>query len=109
MRSGRPRRAGRQQFNRRRIATPQRDRGSNSRSFADADKLALVKKADQSGVNGAARCRRRDTATGMIFSQGVQIDIGRVEAGKLAAASVADGQDCCGCDARDGVVILQKM
>jgi len=45
----------------------------------------------------------------MIFSQGVQIDIGRVEAGKLAAASVADGQDCCGCDARDGVVILQKM
>jgi transposase-like protein len=69
-----------------------RDGRSNRRSFADAEKLAIVMEAEQPGVSAAAVCRRHNIATSMIFRWRVQFGLRQGEHAELAAVRVSDGK-----------------
>lgn len=73
-------------------AASARDGRSNRRSFTDAEKLAIVMEAEQSGVSAAAVCRRHNIATSMIFRWRVQLGVHRREHAELAAVRVSDGE-----------------
>lgn len=70
---------------------PTTDRRANRRRFTDAEKLAIVQKADASGATAAAICRRHGIVTSMLFRWRVQFGFGQNERAKLAAVQV-EGQ-----------------
>ena len=71
---------------------PPRDRRATRRRFTDAEKLAIVREADEPGATAAAVCRRHGIVSSMLFRWRAQFGFGQDERAQLAAVKLDDGQ-----------------